>query len=276
MQQRPEPARTRRSSRQGLPLVARHRRQPRRHGLHDPERRDRLLRERGFGGKPLENALSTNHGEYDTSYNINAGDYYDKVYNPMLMAESVDNFISASRRDYLDGRYRAVSIADLFPEGYRRWLGNNLTGDDEIKGARLAPTPTASRSSTRATRARIRTARSTPRRVSLDELVAGRRPRVVLPADGSIVCSRYDDPTSGALNRRPRQRRDHRPAGRLEQQKFLIAMTLQYLPENAQQYWLDNMHLWELGATAILASTTASSSTTRAARCTSRRPSAPR
>ncbi|MEP7126955.1 MAG: hypothetical protein ABJE95_38845, partial [Byssovorax sp.] len=33
-----------------------------------------------------------------------------------------------------------------------------------------------------------------------------------------------------------------------EQQKFLIAMTLQYLPENAKQYWLDNLHLWELGA----------------------------
>jgi hypothetical protein len=204
----------------------------------------------GFGGKPLENALSENHGEYDTSYNINAGDYYDKVYNPMLMAESVDNFISASRRDYLDGRYRAVSIADLFPEGYRRWLGNNLTGDDEIKGARLAA--------------------DTNGKPLLDTGYAGPDPdgkkypsqgigwtswwpvggpESCFPADGSIVCSRYDDPTSGALNpKAPANVAIIDPQVGWEQQKFLIAMTLQYLPENAQQYWLDNMHLWELGA----------------------------
>jgi hypothetical protein len=203
-----------------------------------------------FGGKPMENALSTNHGEYDTAYNINAGDYYDKVYNPMLMAESVDNFISASRRDYLDGRYRAVSIADLFPEGYRRWLGNNLTGDDEIKGARLAA--------------------DTNGKPLLDTGYAGvdpdgkkypsqgigwtswwpvAGPESCFPADGSTVCSRYDDPTSGALNpKAPQNVAIIDPQVGWEQQKFLIAMTLQYLPENAQQYWLDNMHLWELGA----------------------------
>ena len=203
-----------------------------------------------YGGKPLENALASDKGEYSTEYNINAGDYYDKVYNPMLMAESVDNFISASRRDYLDGRYRAVSIADLFPEGYRRWLGNNLTGDDEIKGARLAA--------------------DTNGKPLLDTAYAGvdpdgkkypsqgigwtswwpvAGPESCFPADGSIVCSRYDDPTSKALNpKAPQNTAIIDPQVGWEQQKFLIAMTLQYLPENAQQYWLDNMHLWELGA----------------------------
>ena len=33
-----------------------------------------------------------------------------------------------------------------------------------------------------------------------------------------------------------------------EQSKFIIAMTLMYLPENAQQGWLDQMNIWELGA----------------------------
>lgn len=41
-------------------------------------------------------------------------------------------FISDSRRDFVDPCYRAVSLADLFPEGYRRWLANNLTADDQI------------------------------------------------------------------------------------------------------------------------------------------------
>jgi hypothetical protein len=32
-----------------------------------------------------------------------------------------------------------------------------------------------------------------------------------------------------------------------EQQKFLIASTLAYLPENQKQYWLNHMWIWELG-----------------------------
>ena len=40
--------------------------------------------------------------------------------------------------DFTDPRYRAVSIADLFPDGYRRWLANNLTNDIEIKAPRVA------------------------------------------------------------------------------------------------------------------------------------------
>jgi hypothetical protein len=92
----------------------------------------------GIGGKPLENALANDKGEYDSEYTINAGSYYDKVNTTMLMTESVDNFISDSRKDFLDSRYRATSLADLFPDGYRRWLANNLTGDDFIKGARVS------------------------------------------------------------------------------------------------------------------------------------------
>lgn len=33
-----------------------------------------------------------------------------------------------------------------------------------------------------------------------------------------------------------------------EQQKFLIAWTLMYLPENQQQTWLNQMGIWEVGA----------------------------
>ncbi|HCF56872.1 MAG TPA: hypothetical protein DFS52_02610, partial [Myxococcales bacterium] len=33
-----------------------------------------------------------------------------------------------------------------------------------------------------------------------------------------------------------------------EQQKFLIAYTLLYLPENQQQWWLQQMNVWELGS----------------------------
>ena len=78
----------------------------------------------------VENKLCEDCGEYDVDYTMNAGSYYDKVNAPYLMAESVDNFISDSRLDFVDSRYRSVSLADLFPDGYRRWLANTLTDDD--------------------------------------------------------------------------------------------------------------------------------------------------
>lgn len=181
----------------------------------------------GFGGRPMENALAEDKGEYDSEYTVNVGAYYDKAWAPMLMTESVDNFISDSRRDFLDGRYRAVSMADLFPEGYRRWLGNNLTGDDQLKGARLAANMGAP----------IVDAQQYPTQGIGYVSWWKPTPEVCFQSQNSLDCgttpanSLVIDPQVG-----------------WEQQKFLIAMTLMYLPENAQQTWLDQMGIWELGA----------------------------
>jgi hypothetical protein len=179
-----------------------------------------------FGGRPMENALSETNGEYDSEFTINVGSYYDKAYAPMLMTESVDNFISDSRRDFLDGRYRAVSMADLFPDGYRRWLGNNLTGDDALKGSRLAAVngvPTVEGGFPAQGIGYISWWKPSPDICfqSANSLECG-----VTPANSVVI-----DPQIG-----------------WEQQKFMIAMTLMYLPENAQQGWLDQMNIWELGA----------------------------
>ncbi len=92
----------------------------------------------GFYGKIVENRLCDGCGEYDADFTMNCGSYYDKLNAAYLMAESVDNFISDSRMDFVDGRYRAVSLADLFPNGYRRWLANSLTNDEALKGPQLA------------------------------------------------------------------------------------------------------------------------------------------
>ncbi|MFT7581886.1 MAG: hypothetical protein ACI9MR_003567, partial [Myxococcota bacterium] len=195
-----------------------------------------------YGGAPLENSLAEDQGEFDSDYTINAGSYYDKVWTAMLMTESIDNFISSDRSDFYDARYRSVSVADLFPDGYRRWLGNNLTGDDAIKGARVAADEDGRP---------LRDVNSNPARgigwVSWwpDEPVA------CFPGEGSRVCSSY-----GRVDNTPFEAVDIQDVAYLdpqvgwEQQKFLIAWTLIYLPENQQQWWIDNMRLWELGTDA--------------------------
>lgn len=181
-----------------------------------------------FGGRPMENALSETNGEYDSEFTVNAGSYYDKAWVPMLLTESVDNFISDSRRDFLDGRYRAVSMADLFPDGFRRWLGNNLTGDDALKGPRMASTASG--------RPLVDSQKWPSQGLGYTSWWQT-TPTVCFQGADSLQCG--TNPTNSV---------PVDPQVGWEQQKFLIAMTLMYLPENAQQTWLDQMGLWELGA----------------------------
>ena len=202
-----------------------------------------LLETVSFGGRPVENQLASNKGEYDTSYTLNAGSYYEKAAVAMLLTESVDNFISQSLGDFQDSRYRACSIADLFPEGYRRFLGNALTGDDFIKGARVS----------------LKSVGGAPE-VDKDMYPTkglgftswyGATPVSCFPGAGSTLCRAYgqDNVTPfGALQ--PTDVAAVEPQIGYEQQKFFIAWTMLYLMENQQQGWLDQMRLWELGVDA--------------------------
>jgi hypothetical protein len=190
----------------------------------------------GVGGKPLGNALANDKGEYDSEYTINAGSYYDKLNVAMLMTESVDNFISDSRKDFLDSRYRATSLADLFPEGYRRMLANNLTGDDFLKGPRVASENNKP----------LVDAQGYPTEgigwVSWWPLSG---PEVCFPKDGTTVCDRYGQGTGPFDPKAPAQVMAVDGQVGWEQQKFLIAWTMMYLPENQKQGWLNQLRLWE-------------------------------
>ena len=195
-----------------------------------------------FGGKLVENTLSDNRGEYDSEYTLNSGSYYEKASVAMLLTESVDNFISSTLGDFEDSRYRAVSIADLYPEGYRRFLANALTGDDFIKGARVAMTT------------------GTKPEVDADKYPVkgfgwtswyGATPTSCFPGAGSTICRAYgvDNTTPfGALQ--PTTVAAIDPQVGYEQQKFFIAWTMLYLFENQEQNWLDQLRLWELGVDA--------------------------
>ena len=196
----------------------------------------------GLGGKLVENRLCDDCGEYDSEYTVNAGSYYDKMNAAMLMTESVDNFISSSRSDFVDPRYRAVSIADLFPDGYRRWLANNLTGDDLLKGPRIAADSRG---------------RPTLDPDGFPSAPIGwiswwsETPEACFPDGNTTLCSSYAEPTSAPFHpRAPARTAVIDPQVGWEQQKFLIAWTMLYLPENEQAEWLDLLRVWELGRDA--------------------------
>lgn len=194
----------------------------------------------GFGGRPLHNNLAEDQGEYNSDFTMNAGSYYDKTWSAMLMTESVDNFISSSRSDFYDARYRSVSIADLLPDGYRRWLANNLTGDDEIKGPRVAANTTGN--------PLVDTQKFPTTPIGWTSWWAKDGPAVCFPNQSSAVCSMYGSTEAAPYNAQaPENVAILDPQVGWEQQKFLIAWTLIYLPENQQQWWIDQLRLWELG-----------------------------
>lgn len=198
----------------------------------------------GLGGRWLENRLSDDKGnDYDSEYTINCGSYYDKAYASMLMTESVDNFISATTPDYLDARYRAVALADVFPEGYRRWLSNNLTGDEFLKGSWV--------------QANANGAPDVDLNTSFPKTPIGwtnwwheEGPQVCFPGKGTNVCSAFGWDNPEDLEQEPINLDKLIPINPLvgwEQQKFLIAWTMNYLPENQQQWWINMLRLWEMG-----------------------------
>ncbi|AKU92192.1 hypothetical protein AKJ08_2579 [Vulgatibacter incomptus] len=177
-----------------------------------------------YGGMPVGNVFARDDDGYKP---LGAGSYYEKAWSAMLMTESVDNFIGAGLDEFVDARFRAVSLADIFPDGYRRWLANNLTGDDAIKGPRLA------------TDAAFRV------RTDADLLPSGIAWTSWWPASGPESCSTEN--MSVLCTTIPASSRPVDPQVGWEQQKFLIAYTLMYLPENSKQAWLDQLAIWEVG-----------------------------
>jgi hypothetical protein len=203
----------------------------------------------GFGtislaGRPIENQLARNKGrDYDRDYTLNVGSYYEKAFTAFLFTESADNFISSSRDDFVDPRFRAVSIADVFPDGYRRWLANNLTNDDAIKGVYVRGTGGTG-----------------PQPADLDPngyALLGQTSwwpeggiETCFPAGEKLTCR---DPFSKA------------PIGGIggvgpvidpqigyEQQKFAMLLSWIYLPDNQRTNWADQMEIWNSNAPDLI------------------------
>ncbi len=198
----------------------------------------------GIGGRWLENRLAEDKGnDYDSDYTINSGSYYDKAYAAMLLTESVDNFISATTPDFLDARYRAVSLAEVFPDGYRRWLANNLTGDEFVKGAWVKTNSSGIPD--------VDTQKFPTTPIGWTNWWHEEGPQVCFPGEGTNICSAFGWPDTTVFEQEPIELDELMPIESMvgwEQQKFLIAWTMNYLPENQQQWWLNMLRMWELGA----------------------------
>ncbi len=178
-----------------------------------------------LGGRPVNNGLATDQGEYNSEYFTQVGSYYEKAFTAMLFTESADNFISASRGNFVDPRYRSVSIADVYPEGFRRWLANNLTGDDFIKGVRA------------------KTGAGGAAQLGWTSWWPSGGPRSCFPSGPSNFC--YEPGLATTAEEAGLKIVD--PQVGWEQQRFAYIFSLLHILENQRTNWLDQMQLFELG-----------------------------
>ena len=165
------------------------------------------------------------------------GSYYDKINTAILLAESEDRFISQSRRDFYDARFRAVGMADIVPDGFRRVIANALTGDRSLLAPHLVADADrqAGPRPTRPIRA-IRWQGLYPKVAArLDQLLADRPARrSASPTDGRNACTNFAGDGGLRARWRPANTVAVDPQIGWEVQKFLIAWTVAYIQANEQ------------------------------------------
>jgi len=232
-----------------------------------PEGSTGYLRNIGFGGHLLENGLAANQGDYDVDYPTNCGSYYDKINTAILLSLSEDRFISQSRQDFYDARFRAVGMADVLPDGYRRVIANSLTGDRSLLAAQvtadptsLAPLVTNTKDPNDPTNKDALFYPQNP--IGWTSWWPNEGPQTCFPStnamlsgeNGSNICNSYTsffDGSNGGFTPAtsvPTVALD--PQIGWEVQKFMIAWTLAYIPADQQTNWVDMMRIYRLGNNA--------------------------
>ncbi len=82
-------------------------------------------------GRYIHNDYDYGQGYWWSDYQKQVGSFYDKIWAVYYLSEAFDSFISNSKEDFVDGRYKNVSFATVYPEQTRRLFGSLLTGDVE-------------------------------------------------------------------------------------------------------------------------------------------------
>jgi hypothetical protein len=190
-----------------------------------------------FGGRPLFNELDRSKGYYATQYDAWVGSYYDKTIVADMLTECEDRFISTSRDDFVDGRYRNISFATIFPDGVRRLVAAALTEDAASLGWRVESRADAPRLDDDLT----------PRSgMGFRSFWPADGPEVCWRRSGSVICKEF--PSEVAIDDAvPAESIAVDPEIGFEVQKFIAFYALLNLPESYKQDWINMMRIYRIG-----------------------------
>jgi hypothetical protein len=80
-------------------------------------------------GRYVYNDYDYSQGYWWSDYQTQVGSYYEKIWATYYLTEAFDFFVSNSREDFTDGRYKNVNFATVYPEQIRRLFSSIYTGD---------------------------------------------------------------------------------------------------------------------------------------------------
>jgi hypothetical protein len=80
-------------------------------------------------GRYVHNDYDYSQGYWWSDYQTQVGSYYEKIWATYYLAEAYDYFLSNSKQDFTDGRYKNVNFMTVFPNQVRRLYGSLLTGE---------------------------------------------------------------------------------------------------------------------------------------------------
>ncbi len=191
-----------------------------------------------WGGRLLNNTLDQSKGYYVVQYDLGVGSYYDKTLAMYLMSDSEDRFVSESRDDFQDGRYRNTSFATLFPDGFRRLLANTLTEDDDIKGWRAASTKGIPN---------VDAQGNLTQPMGFRTWWTKDAPQVCWPTQGRLICQEFPADTLEA-SAAPKESLAVDAEVGFEVQKFAAFFAMLNLPDSWKLDWVDMMRIWQIGS----------------------------
>jgi hypothetical protein len=200
----------------------------------------------GFAGRPLNNAFAEDKGDFNTRYTTGAGSYYSKASVMALLSESEDRYISSSRQDFLDARFRANGLPDIFEDGYRRLLANALTGDRSM----LAPHLVAKKGKPEVAASNEPgddTQNYPAQPLAWTSWWPASGPKVCLSREGRNVCYAPGSSTDFSGETLSKNMVPVDPQVGWEVQKFLIVHALAGIRETATTSWLDMMAMYKAG-----------------------------
>ncbi|MDP9002551.1 MAG: hypothetical protein M3O46_20875, partial [Myxococcota bacterium] len=75
-------------------------------------------------GRFLHNDYDYTQGYWWSEYQTQVGTYYEKTLAPRYLMEAYNHFVSNREDDYIDGRYKNLSYASVYPNQIRRLFSN--------------------------------------------------------------------------------------------------------------------------------------------------------
>ena len=75
-------------------------------------------------GRFIHNDYNYTQGYWWSEYQTQVGSAYEKAFAPYYLTEAYNNFVSNSKDDYIDGRYKNLSYFSVYPNQMRRIFAN--------------------------------------------------------------------------------------------------------------------------------------------------------